>query len=264
MTVRLALSFLLFSVSSALVQHISFRKPSGFRLYATDGEALFEGAFPDAQILEIVLTEHKPLGCTVEESLGDTTLKPVFVSKVVEGGFADLAGIKAGDVIVGATGIFGGLTNVLGKGIEEVTSSVAGRAVEEPLEFRIARGTSVQARHDTALVDLCTSVGVDDQEIEECVVNFLESTYGTEMKYDDQPEEAVEETDEILQTVFDNLWGDEIQEMPVQTKPEEKSKTETVEPKKVTKAMPWRSRSSPSGTFVRDPKTGKMKNIDAQ
>lgn len=145
-------------------------------------------------------------------------------------------------------------------------SVVSGRAAEEPLEFRIARGTNVKASHDTALVDLCASVGEDEQEIEECVVNFLESTYGTEFKYDDQPEEGDTESDaEMLQNVFENLWGDEIEEMPVpEAKPEQAPKKEAVEPKKKTKAMPWRSRSSPSGTYVRDPSTGEMKNIDAQ
>lgn len=82
MTIRLALSFLLLCFSSAFVQQIGVRRPSSFPLYAEDGEPLFEGAFPDATILDFVLEEHKPLGCTVEESLGDKTLKPVFVSKV--------------------------------------------------------------------------------------------------------------------------------------------------------------------------------------
>jgi C-terminal processing protease CtpA/Prc len=40
--------------------------------------------------------------------------------QIIPGGFADKAGIKVGDVIVGVTGIFGGLQSVLGKGIEEV------------------------------------------------------------------------------------------------------------------------------------------------
>lgn len=40
--------------------------------------------------------------------------------QVVAGGNAEKAGIKVGDVIVGVTGMFGGLQGVLGKGIEEV------------------------------------------------------------------------------------------------------------------------------------------------
>lgn len=40
-----------------------------------------KNAFLDAEIVKISLEEHKPLGCTVEEGLGND-LKPVFVSKV--------------------------------------------------------------------------------------------------------------------------------------------------------------------------------------
>lgn len=50
------------------------------RLHAE--EVLWESAFPDAQVLTIQMQEHKPLGCTVEESLADSDMKPVFVSKV--------------------------------------------------------------------------------------------------------------------------------------------------------------------------------------
>jgi hypothetical protein len=50
------------------------------RLHAED--VPWESAFPDAQVLTIQMQEHRPLGCTVEESLADSDLKPVFVSKV--------------------------------------------------------------------------------------------------------------------------------------------------------------------------------------
>ena len=50
------------------------------RLHAE--EVPWESAFPDAQVLTIQMQEHIPLGCTVEESLADSDLKPVFVSKV--------------------------------------------------------------------------------------------------------------------------------------------------------------------------------------
>lgn len=64
---------------------------------------------------------HRPLGCTLEESLAAINALncrrfPLFVSKVLPGSYADEAGIQVGDVIVGVTGIFGGkimpLTNV--------------------------------------------------------------------------------------------------------------------------------------------------------
>lgn len=66
-----------------------------------------EEAYPNAEILTIQLQEHRPLGCTVEESV-DIQSDPsiTFVSKVVEGGNADKAGIKVGDVLIGVTGLF--------------------------------------------------------------------------------------------------------------------------------------------------------------
>lgn len=70
------------------------------------------------QILELELTEHKPLGCTVEESLAsepDNSKKPIFVSKIVEGGNAEKAGLKVGDLLLEVSGVF---TDVM----EDVTS----------------------------------------------------------------------------------------------------------------------------------------------
>jgi hypothetical protein len=42
----------------------------------------WEEVFPDATLKSFCLLEHRPLGCTVEESLADLIRKPVFVSKV--------------------------------------------------------------------------------------------------------------------------------------------------------------------------------------
>jgi hypothetical protein len=42
----------------------------------------WEEVFPDATLKTFSLPEHRPLGCTVEESLADLQMKPVFVSKV--------------------------------------------------------------------------------------------------------------------------------------------------------------------------------------
>jgi len=55
-------------------------------------------------------------------------------------------------------------------------------------------------------------------------------------------------------------WGDEIDIMAEGIEPEIK---EEENPKK-KKGWSWASRSSGSGTYVRDPKTGKMENIDEQ
>jgi hypothetical protein len=61
--------------------------------------------------------------------------------------------------------------------------------------------------------------------------------------------------------LFANIWDEELEEIaPAVAKVEE---DEDAEEPKSKKPLPWRSRSSPSGTYVRDPATGEMKNIDA-
>jgi hypothetical protein len=77
-----------------------------------------ENVFPNAEFLEFVLSPHRPLGCTVEESLADA--RHIFVTKVAEAGFSGRAGLLPGDVIVGVTDLFGALTDVTGLGIDKV------------------------------------------------------------------------------------------------------------------------------------------------
>jgi C-terminal processing protease CtpA/Prc len=98
----------------------------------------------NVEYLSLTLKQHKPLGCTVEESLSSVaatttdqkksnkqkkkkteSLHYVFVTKVVEGGNADHAGILPGDVIIGVTATFGGgptgaVENVAGLGMNKV------------------------------------------------------------------------------------------------------------------------------------------------
>lgn len=80
-----------------------------------------QAIYPSANVVTKELSEHRPLGCTIEESM-DTVNDPaiVFVSKVVQGGNADKAGIKVGDVLVGVTGLFGDMTPVLKSGVEKM------------------------------------------------------------------------------------------------------------------------------------------------
>lgn len=67
---------------------------------------------------------HRPLGCTIEESLAAIRKTDrhgqVFVSKVITNSFANQAGLQVGDVIVDVTGIFGELKDVKDHGIDEV------------------------------------------------------------------------------------------------------------------------------------------------
>ena len=76
----------------------------------------------EGELVRLELPEFRPLGCTVEESL-DTESDPkvVFVSKIVEGGNADKAGIKVGDVVVGINGLFDDtVVPVLEAGLEKM------------------------------------------------------------------------------------------------------------------------------------------------
>jgi predicted metalloprotease with PDZ domain len=74
---------------------------------------------PDAHLITVELSDHKPLGCRIEESL--VPGQPhVFVMGLTEQGHAEKAGIQIGDVIVGVTGLFGAMEDVTGMGIEKV------------------------------------------------------------------------------------------------------------------------------------------------
>lgn len=75
--------------------------------------------FPLASSIDLDLTQHKPLGCTVEETM-DSASDHVFVTKVVPGGFAEQGGIQVGDVLVAMSGIFGDTTVVLDLGIDRM------------------------------------------------------------------------------------------------------------------------------------------------
>jgi len=69
---------------------------------STQYQNLFSSA--DLTIQTIRLLPHKPLGMTIEESLADDQF--VLITRVVEGGFAEKAGLKVGDVLVGVTNLF--------------------------------------------------------------------------------------------------------------------------------------------------------------
>lgn len=71
------------------------------------------------------LQEHKPLGCTVEETVVEDC-NYVFVSKLVPGGLAAQAGLQVGDVLIATNAILGGgeskddLTIVVKSGVEQM------------------------------------------------------------------------------------------------------------------------------------------------
>jgi hypothetical protein len=89
-----------------------------------------------AELLRLSVFPHAPLGCVVEESLAsyeddaeaadeESPAAPpppayVFVSSVKPGGNADRAGLRAGDVIVECSDLFGALADATRLGVERV------------------------------------------------------------------------------------------------------------------------------------------------
>ncbi len=78
--------------------------------------------FKSNLLYTFTLPEHKPLGCTAEESLvqGEDGSKFVFISKLVPGGFAANIGLEVGDLIVGVSGTFDSLEDVFGEGLDRM------------------------------------------------------------------------------------------------------------------------------------------------
>lgn len=133
---------------------------------------------------------------------------------------------------------------------------------EETLVLQVARGTGVLERHDKAIVDLCQTTGVSDKEVEDCVVDFLSSSYkDPDILEPDVDECLLDEdgdTDCMIDSMMD-LWANELPLPPTTSGITDGNNGDGT----AKKAKPWSSRSSPSGTYVRDPVTGEMRNIDA-
>lgn len=133
---------------------------------------------------------------------------------------------------------------------------VSAVADEDPLTLKIARGTGVLDRHEASIVDLCLINGSSDSDVENCVVDYLAMGYDDSVFEQSDEEMCNEEDDECLINDMMNMWAEDLPAQPL-TGITDKPEKETMK-----KVKPWSSRSSPSGTFVRDPVTGQMRNID--
>jgi hypothetical protein len=131
----------------------------------------------------------------------------------------------------------------------------------EPLTMSVARGTTVMAQHEQALVELCASPGVSDKQVEECVVEYIAEGYNYQPEEVDNDEEC-DADDADTECMLDGMhlmWADDL---PATTTNTNMTDSAASELKSAPKVKPWSSRSSGSGTYVRDPKTGEMRNID--
>ena len=208
------------------------------------------------------LKEFKPLGCTAEESLNVESdgSKHVFISKVVTGGNAKIAGIQVGDVIVGLSGSFSDVVEVVGSSLERVKSLIAGRNEgDDDLVIMIMRDSDVMSAHESSLVDACV-LPDNDKDIEKCIESMYQADYdmrkgainGNNSDIDaNEAEKSCEDDDMdcMLDAMF-NVWSDE-------TGLQKEEKVEEDKKEKKKKPAPWSSRSSPSGTYVRDPKVSR-------
>lgn len=213
------------------------------------------------KLMTFKMRSFKPLGCTAEECLDvlskDGT-KHVFVSKVIPDGNAETVGIETGDVIVGISGSFNNdVVQVVGAGLDKIKGFVAAKNEgQDTLILKVMRGSNIMRKHETSLVDLCI-LPDNDEVVQNCVETLYKAEYDIKVKNDEDTADMDcddADTDCMLDAMFD-LWGEETG--IDQTVDEKEEKEEKKKP------APWSSRSSPSGTFVRDPKTGKMVNIDA-
>lgn len=223
---------------------------------AVNGLPTLTGALLNAEVHQFDLKHHKPLGCSVEESLASEPdgAKYVFVTQINGGGNAEKAGFEVGDVIVQISGTFDDVVDVKGMGLDKVRSLVAGRAEESPLVIRVARGSDVIERHEMAIVDLC--ILGDDKETEECITSIYKADDDIYIAGDSEMAMCEDDGTECM---LDSMWGAWSEGLPMPGNEEEEEEEVKVKKKKVA---PWSSRSSPSGTYVRDPKTGIMENID--
>lgn len=139
---------------------------------------------------------------------------------------------------------------------------VGSRPEDEPLQIRVARGTSVAVDHERTLIDMCSNPGSSDQETEQCVIDFLVGGY-TLLDDDDEEITMCDEDDdtECLVDSLYSMWAEDLAPTNGPAAASDQSTQDKSPPE--SKVKPWSSRVSSSGTYVLDPATGKMKNIDA-
>ena len=136
---------------------------------------------------------------------------------------------------------------------------------DSTLVLQVVRGSKVYQRHEAALVDLCETSGKSDKEVENCVVDFLSAGYADLATSTETPEEevSVEEGEASSDDLIDNMMNLWAEELPADTSLSGIADATNGGDASAAKPKPWSSRSSPSGTYVRDPVTGEMRNIDA-
>ena len=149
---------------------------------------------------------------------------------------------------------------------------VASRPDSEILQFQIVRGSKVIEEHEKALVQVISNpeFDVDEQKTESGIMNYIKSGYDyssnsnskTTTNADEEEEQCdpFDDADCLVDNMY-SMWADMEDYTATSGKsPNESNSKNATETGNTVK--PWSSRSSPSGTWVRDPKTGTLRNID--
>lgn len=251
------------SSSSLLLSSSSSKKI--VKMGKDDTELTFFQEDHDVTIHTFRLEQHRPLGCTIEESLSDN--QSVFLSTVKEGGYAQLAGLCVGDVLVAMTGTFGAMEDVHRIGMDQIRTRFASRMDQEALELRIARGTGILQQHEAALTELCANP-IDDNT-EQCMLEFLKGAYYTDNNQAEMTSQSntdaecnpKDDKDCVLDDLY-SIWAEELLPSTAAVDAENVNESDNTFNDK-PQVKPWSTRTSPSGTWVLDPGTGKMRNIDS-
>jgi len=233
---------------------------------------------------ELIIEEHKPLGCRVEESLvkddNNSVGRQVFIARVSPGGNAERFGLMVGDIVLQVSNVFGtGLMDVEGLGLDKIRNLVAGAEEDCPLAMTVRRGTSIKSRHDAALSavlsdDVDGALDTIDIDNHDAIVSAVSSVGKSIVTNDvawtihnddecavDNPE-CCEDENCALDMLWD-VWGDDDEIIDEPLIGSEGADNEADEiPLPAKKPAPWSSRSSPSGTWVRNPATGQLEDIN--
>ena len=161
----------------------------------------------------------------------------------------------------------------------------------EPFTLRVLRGTLALHDHEAALTELCSNPDTASTEAEQCMIDYIQGAYATNdskknsggsktVSIDNTPDDGectIMDTDmddgDCLLNDLHSLWASDLpmsssqqQQLQNSNSGTDTTNGSTGNNSKDTAAVvkPWSSRASPSGTFVRDPTTGKMKNLDAK
>ena len=115
--------------------------------------------------------------------------------------------------------------------------------------------------------------------MESCLLDYLKGGYDDgSMELDEDEKESlllatngadnnICDDDKETECLLDSMYGMWAEDLPDESSKNGVGMTDesgTKEPQQRPVIKPWSSRSSPSGTFVRDPATGRMTNIDAE